>query len=148
MHASLKIAAAALAAATALAACEKPIVAPDDKGVCWHVVTQKDGTLRFNKLASNVENMETCAATLEGMRLRFKRLGSTNDDIVGAYQANFLFLRSEGVFMSRSLNSASYLALVRTGDGRLAIPGAIRRELPPGTLPPVDAPEITAPPAK
>jgi hypothetical protein len=39
-------------------------------------ITQKDGTLKFNKLASNVENMETCAATLEGMRLRFMRLGS------------------------------------------------------------------------
>jgi hypothetical protein len=150
MNALAKIALASVftAATAGLAACEKQIIAPDDKGVCWVVAQQKDGKLKFNKLASNVPNMETCAAALEGMRLRFAALGSTNNDITGAYQANFLFLRKEGVFMSRSLNSASYLALVRTGDGRLAIPGAIRRTLPPGTLPPVDGPEITPPPAK
>jgi hypothetical protein len=132
---------AALAAAAALAACEKPIAAPDDKGVCWHVVTQKDGTLKFNKLASNVENMETCAATLEGMRIRFMRLGSPASEITGAYQNNFLFLQKEGVFYGRTLTSGRFPFLVRTGDGRLAIPGAMKQD---PTNPPVMEPE-TAP---
>ena len=143
MNAALKIAAtaAALVTAASLAACEKPIVAPDDKGVCWHVVTQKDGTLKFNKLASNVENMETCAATLEGMRIRFMRLGMPNQDIIGAYQANFLFLQKEGVFTGRNLSSGRFPFLVRTGDGRLAIPGAMKQD---PANPPVLEPE-TAP---
>ena len=68
MTKTLKLIAAAVLMAAGLSACEKQILAPDEKGVCWHVIPQKDGTLKFNKLASNVENMETCAATLEGMR--------------------------------------------------------------------------------
>ena len=147
MTSSVKIALAAALMAAGLAACEKQVVAPDDKGVCWHVIPQEDGTLKFNKLASNVENMETCAATLEGMRLRFMRLGGNNTEITGAYQANFLFLQKEGVFYGRTLSSSRFPFLVRTGDGRLAIPGAVSAAAE-RALPPVDSPTITAPPAK
>jgi hypothetical protein len=125
------------AAASGLAACgEKPIEPPSNIGVCWHAIPQQDGTIKFNELAKNVPNIETCAATLEGMRIRFARLGSQQREITGAYQGNFLFLQSEGVFVASDTKRARYLALVRTGDGRLAIPGAIKREMEAaGTMP-------------
>ena len=54
-------------------------------------------------------------------------LGGNQTDIYGAYQSNFLFLVKEGVMTSTSLEGPRYVALVRTGDGRLAIPGAMPR---------------------
>ena len=120
----------AASAAVGLASCgEKPIEPPSNIGICWHAIPQQDGTIKFNELAKNVPNIETCAATLEGMRIRFARLGSQQREITGAYQGNFLFLQSEGVFVASDTKRARYLALVRTGDGRLAIPGAIKREM-------------------
>ena len=120
----------AASAAVGLASCgEKPIEPPSNIGICWHAIPQQDGAIKFNELAKNVPNIETCAATLEGMRIRFARLGSQQREITGAYQGNFLFLQSEGVFVASDTKRARYLALVRTGDGRLAIPGAIKREM-------------------
>jgi hypothetical protein len=88
------------------------------------VVPQKGGGLKYFKLV-NAANLETCAANLEAMRLKFLRMGGSQQDIYGAYQANFLFLQQEGVLTSTSLEGPRYVALVRTGDGRLAIPGAM-----------------------
>jgi hypothetical protein len=125
------VSAAVLAGALGLAACEKPVKAPYDVGVCWHAIPMTDGTIKFNKLAEAVPNMETCAATLEGMRIRFARmsLASASRDMMGAYQGNFLFLDARGVSVANDMKKSRYIALVRTGDGRLAIPGAIRREM-------------------
>jgi len=112
-------------AALALGGCAKRTLPPGDVGVCYHVVQQKDQTLRYNKLVQNVPNLETCAANLEAMRVKFLRMGGSNRDIMGAYQGNFIFIQREGVFTAPSLEEHAYLALVRTGDGRLAIPGAM-----------------------
>ena len=114
----------ALFAAAALAACAKRTEPPGDRGVCYHVVVQKDGSLKYNKLVST-PNIETCAANLEAMRIKFLTLGGSAQEILGAYQANFIFLQREGIFTSTTLEGPRYLALVRTGDGRLAIPGAM-----------------------
>lgn len=113
-----------LAAALALAACAKKTTPPGDAGVCYHVVPQKNGSLKYNKLVQ-AKSLEVCAANLEAMRIKFLRLGGNQQEIYGAYQANFLFLQKEGVFTSTSLEGPRYVALVRTGDGRLAIPGAM-----------------------
>lgn len=123
-----------------LAACEEPVKPPYDVGICWHAIPMTDGTVRFNKLGDNIPNIETCAATLEGMRLRFVRLGSTqNREMMGAYQGNFLFLDERGVSTATDMKKARYIALVRTGDGRLAVPGAIRREVVPAEPNPATA---------
>jgi hypothetical protein len=123
---TLRLAALALAAASAaLAGCEKKIEAPFDRGVCWHVVPLTGGKVKFNEVSRNRPTLESCAASLEGVREHFLGLGSTQEDIVGAYQGNFLFLGRTGVFTATSLTSARYPALVRTGDGRLAIPSAV-----------------------
>jgi hypothetical protein len=122
----LRLAVLTLAAASAvLAGCEKKIEAPYDRGVCWHVVPLTGGQVKFNKLSENRPSLESCAASLEGMRERFLGLGSGQQDIVGAYQGNFLFLGSTGVFTSTSLDGGRYPALVRTNDGRLVIPSAV-----------------------
>lgn len=111
-------------AALSLVACQKRTIPPGTPNVCYHVVPQQDGTLKFNKL-SDQPNLENCAAALEAMRIRFLTLGGSNRDLVGAYQGNFIFLQREGIFTAASLEEHRYLALVRTGDGRLAIPGAM-----------------------
>jgi hypothetical protein len=54
------------------------------------------------------------------MRLRFLSIGGSAEDIMGAYQGNFLFLQKEGVFTSETLNGDRYFLLGRTADGRLA----------------------------
>ena len=115
------------AAALALSACAKKTTPPGDAGVCYHVVPQKDGSMKYNKLVK-AASLEVCAANLEAMRIKFLKLGGSQQEIYGAYQANFLFLEKTGVFTSTSLEGPRYVALVRTGDGRLAIPGAMPQQ--------------------
>lgn len=117
-------AAAVFLAGAAVSACSQRTEPPGDPGICYHVVPQKGGKLKYFKLV-NATSLESCAANLEAMRLKFLRMGGTQQDIYGAYQANFLFLQQEGVLTSTSLEGPRYVALVRTGDGRLAIPGAM-----------------------
>jgi hypothetical protein len=123
------LAAVVLAASgLALAGCQKEIKAPFETGVCFQVATNKDKSLRFNPVARNVPQLEECAATLEGMRVRFVRLGqSNNKSMVGAYQGSFIFIEKEGIYVGQTYDGPRYMSLVRTGDGRLAVPGAIRR---------------------
>ena len=125
-----------------LTACEKQIEAPTAQGVCYQVIfLDKDGkTARFNEVAHGRPSLESCAAALEGMRIRFLGLGSNQTDIVGAYQGNFIFIQPEGVFTATSLEGPRYVAWVRTGDGRLAIPGA----MPPATETPTKAARLAA----
>jgi hypothetical protein len=118
----------ALVAALGVSACEKKIEAPFERGVCFHVVPLTGGKVKFNKVAENRPTLETCAAALEGMRERFLALGGTNRDLVGAYQGNFLFLGNTGVFIGPTLDGARWPALVRTLDGRLAIPSAMPQQ--------------------
>ena len=110
-----------------LAACAKKTVPPGDAGVCYHVVPQKDGSMKYNKLV-NTPDLEHCAANLEAMRVKFLTMGGSAQELLGAYQANFLFLVKEGVMTSTSLEGPRYVALVRTGDGRLAIPSAMPQQ--------------------
>lgn len=109
-----------------LGACEKVPEAPYDRGVCYQVQPQPDGkTVKFNVAAKGLDSIEKCAAKLEGIRERFLALGGQNHEMIGAYQGSFLFLRPDGIYRAERWNSAQYILLVRTGDGRLAIPGAM-----------------------
>ena len=112
--------------ALALTGCSRTLEAPSDQGVCYAMATLKDGNVRFNALASKVPDLEHCAAALEGMRVRFNQLGASNRELTGAYQGQFIFLQPEGVFTSSRYSGIRYPFLVRTGDGRLAAPGAVQ----------------------
>lgn len=119
----------ALAAATvALGACKEEVEAPLDKGVCYAMATGPDGKFKFNVVARNQPNIESCAAQLEGMRLRFLRMGGQTREISGTYQGSFIFLRNDGIYRAQHWAGNQYLMLVRSGDGRLVIPGAVQRE--------------------
>jgi hypothetical protein len=109
----------------ALPACSKELQAPTDTGVCWHMAQLPDGRVRFNKVAQNAPSIEHCAVDLDAMRLRFLGLGGSQENIMGAYQGQFLFLGNQGVFVSQHLNGGRYVLLVPTGDGRLVKPGAM-----------------------
>ena len=122
----LAIPAALIVAAVAASACSQRTEPPGDPGICYNVVPQKDGKLKYFKLV-NAANLETCAANLEAMRIKFLRMGGSQQTVYGAYQTNFLFVQPEAIFTATSLESGRYLALVRTGDGRLAIPSAMPR---------------------
>ena len=108
-----------------LASCEKEIEAPFDRGVCYHAVQQKDGKMQFFKVSDHQPNIEHCAASLEGMRERFLSLGGSTQELTGSFQGSWLFLNKQGIFISQKLDGIRYLALVRTGDGMLAQPGAL-----------------------
>jgi hypothetical protein len=125
MSRARRIAIAGLGAVLALAGCAKQIAAPTTTGVCWQAIPLKNGDIHFNRVSDHEPNMEHCAASLEGMRLRFLSMGGNNDELIGAYQGNFLFLTRQGVFMSQSFNGARYFALGRTNDGRLATAAAL-----------------------
>ncbi len=138
------------AGAIALSGCEKAVEAPFDRGVCYAVERGDEGTApRFNKVADNQPQIEFCAARLEEVRLRFLRIGGNRKEITGSYQGQFIFIDREGVWLSRTLDGGRFNAMARTGDGRLAMPGAIQRAID-GTPVAVSAnpePDPTAPPA-
>ena len=121
-----------VAASAALAACNSGPKAPYDPGVCFHVVPAEDpkGEPTLNVVARDQPQIEYCAARLEEMRVNFLRMGGSNRDIIGAYQGQYIFLTREGVYFGKSLTGARFFALARTGDGRLAVPGAIERAPP------------------
>lgn len=124
----LAVAAVLTVSSLALAGCEKQTEAPFEQGVCFQVATNKDGTLRFNPLERNVPQLELCAAALEGARVRFVRLGQSNSkSMVGAYQGSFIFVEKEGIFVGQTYEGPRFMSLIRTGDGRLAVPGAVRQ---------------------
>jgi hypothetical protein len=131
----------------ALAACESSPEAPYSPGVCYHVVPPAEGEeMRLNVVATDQPQIEFCAARLEEMRVRFLGMGGNQREIVGAYQGQFIFIDPRGVSFSKTLEGGRFLALARTGDGRLAIPGAIRRAID-GTPVAVAAPPPTPSPA-
>lgn len=128
-----------------LAACESAPEAPRERGVCYSVALPDEGEKgppRFNIVATDQPQIEFCAARLEEMRLRFLRLGGSNREIIGAYQGQYIFIERRGVSFSQQLDGVRFMALARTGDGRLAIPGAIQRSMDAAV-----APAPAAPPA-
>lgn len=138
------------AGALALGACEKSVEAPFDRGVCYAVELGAEGEApRFNKVADDQPQIEFCAARLEEVRLRFLRMGGSKQEITGSYQGQFIFIDRGGVWLSKTLDGGRFNAMARTGDGRLAMPGAIQRAID-GTPVAVSSnrePDPTAPPA-
>jgi hypothetical protein len=121
---AVRLSGLAVLAVVSLAACAPEVEAPTDRGVCWRMITPKGGKPKFLKLTENQPDLEHCASNLEAVRIRFLSLGGTIDEVDGAYQGEFIFIDKHGVFVAPSLNATPFPALVRTGDGRLGIPGS------------------------
>jgi hypothetical protein len=129
MHAALKSAAlrsaflgAAALSAGSLSACQPEMEAPRVRGACYHMVASNPEPPRFNRLPGEYQSLEYCAAALEVIRRRGGR-----PEIQGAYGGQFLFHNKRGIMVAQRYNGTRYMALIRTGDGRLAMPGAVRR---------------------
>ena len=91
-------AASLLIAALALAACAGAS-APEDPGVCFRV----DGApARFAVLARGVENLESCAVLLEGLRLQGHPAST------GAFQGYFIFVGDDAIRSAPSLHGMRY----------------------------------------
>lgn len=121
--------AAVIAAGTlAAGACSNGPDFTFEPGVCYFVAAPEGETPRLEVVARDQPQIEHCAARLEEMRLRFLRMGGSNQEITGAYQERFIFIDREGVKFGQSLTGSRFFAMARTGDGRLAIPGAIQRD--------------------
>jgi len=135
--------------AAALTACGGGVEAPYEPGVCFTVETGDEGEApAFHKLAEGQPQIEHCSARLEEMRLRFLRQGGSRQEIIGAYQGQFIFIDREGVWIGKSLDGSRFILLARTGDGRLAVPGAISRDesgRPIGVAAPVEPAQPSAP---
>lgn len=143
MRASLIAGAAVLAGLTA--ACSSAVEAPYDPGICYYVVPDEaeENGLRFNVVARDQPQMEHCAARLEEMRLRFLGLGGSTREITGSYQGKFIFIDATGVKVGDTLTGGRYFFLARAPGGKLAIPGAIQRDIdgrPIGVIAPPEPP--------
>lgn len=119
---------ASIPAIALIAGCAQAVKAPTDAGVCY-AVERPEGEPVFNVVARDQAQIEMCAARLEEMRLRFRSMGIPQEEVTGAYQGQFVFVDRRGVSFGRTLEGSRFFALARTGDGRLAVPGAIERDV-------------------
>ena len=119
---------AAVTGVAVLGACSNQPKYEFAEGACYFVATPDNAPPRLQKIADGQPQLEQCAARLEEMRLRFLRMGGSNQEIAGAYQGRFIFIDREGVKIGKSLTGSRFFSMARTGDGRLAIPGAIQRD--------------------
>lgn len=122
---TLSLAAAAIGA-LGLSGCAKHTeVAQNEAGVCYTLSQKADGTLVYHSVKTGLTQMEQCAAALELMRRNYLALGGSNEETLGAYGGRFIFLMKDGIYMGQTLEGDRYLALLRTNDGRLVMPGAV-----------------------
>ncbi len=98
---------------------------PTETGVCYSVAQPKKGEYKFNVVSRNVTDLEHCGANLEAMRIKFLSMGGNRSTMTGVYQGHYIFINHAGLFSSTELDGPQYPLLVRTGDGRLARPGAV-----------------------
>lgn len=124
MNRAFAVSAVLLVSAT-LASCETRPEAPSDPGVCWQAVMKEGEEPRFNKVADNQPSIESCAARLEEVRLRFAQLTSVKRNVTGAYQGQWLFVTGEAIRTAQNYDGVSFVLLVRAPDGRLVAPGAV-----------------------
>lgn len=95
-----RAAALSVLAALALAACAGPSP-PGDPGVCFRV-DNAAGKSAFVVLAKGVENLESCAVMLEGLKLQ------GHPAPVGAFQGYFIFIGDDAIRSSPSLHGMRY----------------------------------------
>ncbi len=92
----------ALGGALALGACERPVSAPDQAGVCWFMGQTPDGKPHFRPFATGIENLESCAARLEGAHLR------SGQPVNGAFQGRFIFVTAADITAGPRLKGQHY----------------------------------------
>lgn len=85
-----------------LGACGREPGAPTNAGVCWRMVEGFNGEPDFRPLVSGVENLESCAGRLEGLRLEHGR------DLVGAYQGRYIYVSAAEISVADGPKAQRY----------------------------------------
>ena len=75
--------------------------APTDPLVCWRM-EMEGGRPKFTVLDRPIENLESCAAQLEGIHLE------TGATLRGAYQGRFIFVDSDAIQSSPTIDGARW----------------------------------------
>lgn len=83
-------------------ACAEEPSAPTNAGVCWRMVEGFNGKPDFRPLVSGVENLESCAGRLEGLRLEQGR------PLVGAYQGRYIYVTDEEISVANGPQAQRY----------------------------------------
>jgi len=104
--------------AFATSGCSPSPAAPKGEGVCWEMTV--DHPQQFGVIASDVANIDRCAANLEAVRLQ-----RSQPSITGAYQGYFILVRPAGIYFGKHLAGFNIRALTRTEDGRLQAPALV-----------------------
>ena len=94
---------------------------------CYSVVfpKTKGGDYKFNLVKASSPDLEHCAASLEVNRVEYLSHGGNRSDFWGEYAGHYIYINNAGLYSSNSIDGMQYPLLVRTGDGRLARPGAV-----------------------
>ena len=118
--------AASAGVALGLAGCAKE-PHPPQTGGCYTVVfpKTKGGDYKFNLVKPSAPDLEHCAADLEVVRVEYLSNGGNRSDLWGVYQGHYIYINNAGLYSANSIDGMTYPLLVRTGDGRLARPGAV-----------------------
>jgi hypothetical protein len=98
----MRIALLSLGTALALCACDRPVTAPTRTGVCWFMVEGLNGEPDFKPFATNIENLESCAARLEGAYVK------SGHPVRGAFQGRFIFVDEADVTAGPRLRGQHY----------------------------------------
>jgi len=85
---------------TSLAACSAQTAAPSGAGLCWRMVEAAGQKPRFEVMARDVPNLESCAVQLEGARMMEGRPTS------GAYNGYFIFATEDQITSARAMDDA------------------------------------------
>ena len=83
---------------TGMAACSSQPAAPSGAGLCWRMFEVADQEPRFEILARDVPNLESCAVQLEGARMMEER------PTTGAYNGHFIFATEEQITSAVTMN--------------------------------------------
>lgn len=83
---------------TGIAACSSQVTAPSGAGLCWRMFESADQQPRFEILARDVPNLESCAVQLEGARMIEGR------STTGAYNGHFIFATGAQITSAVTMN--------------------------------------------
>lgn len=91
-----------LALALAVSACAPALEAPRNAGVCWRMAPGMNGRQDFRPISNSVENLETCAGQLEGLRLQ------QGQPVTGAFQGRYIYVTPEEITVAAGPRAQRY----------------------------------------
>lgn len=114
-----------------MAACSSQPAAPSGAGLCWRMSEVTDQEPRFEILARDVPNLESCAVQLEGARMLEGR------PTAGTYNGHFIFATEEQITSAVTMNGTR-VRIFEAED---------RREIQDGLRRLIEAQQADAPPS-